>query len=67
MAKAKLTAKQMNERVTIICYGQTETMTRRKAIDKYFEGMMCCEGSEAERYQNIYCQLMQGMKSVSDL
>lgn len=48
------------------CYGKTETMTREEAIDEYYEGMMCCDGSEAERYQTIYCQLMEGLTDVSD-
>ena len=61
-----LTGKQLKERVKVICYGQMERMTRKEAIDKYFEGMTVCEGSEAERYKNIYCQLMLGYKTVSD-
>ena len=48
------------------CYRQKETMTRKEAIDKYYEGMMCCEGGEGERYQTIYCQLMEGLTNVSD-
>lgn len=48
------------------CYGKAETMTREEAIDEYYEGMMCCDGSEAERYQTIYCQLMEGLTDVSD-
>lgn len=69
MAKKKseqLTEKQMNESVKIICYRRLETMKRKDAIDKYFEAMMECEGSEAERYKNIYCQLMLGEKTASD-
>ena len=62
----QLTEKQMKERVKVICYGKMERMTRKEAIDKYFDGMMCCEGSEGERYKNIYCQLMLGEKTASD-
>ena len=50
----------------IYCYGRLERMTRKEAIDKYFEGMMECDGSEAERYKRIYCQLMLGSKKVTD-
>lgn len=60
------TKKQLAEQVTVTCNRKTEKMTRGKAIDEFFEGMMCCDGSEAERYQTIYCQLMEGMTLVSD-
>lgn len=60
------TKKQLQEEVTVTCYNETEKMTRGKAIDFYFEGMMCCEGSEGERYKTIYCQLMEGKTNVSD-
>lgn len=62
----QFTKKQLKEQVRVTCYGKTETMTREEAIDEYYEGMMCCDGSEAERYQTIYCQLMEGLTDVSD-
>lgn len=62
-----LTKKQMNEKVKVTCYGQTEVMTRKEAIDEYYEGMLCCDGSEAERYTTIYCQLMEGCMECSDV
>lgn len=52
--------------VTITCYGETEQMERKDAIKLYLEGMMACEGSEQERYTNIYCQLMAGEKVCKD-
>lgn len=52
--------------VRITCYGQTEVMERSKAIAKYKEGMLMCEGSEAERYTNIYYQLIDGETECSD-
>lgn len=60
---AKKTTK--NEMVTIVCGGQIERMTRQEGINKYYECMLCCEGSEGERYKSIYCQLMEG-KTVCD-
>ena len=66
MNMKRLTKKQLDEKVKITCYRQTETMTRRDAIEEYYEGMMCCDGSEAERYTTIYCQLMEGLKVCSD-
>jgi len=67
MAK-QLTEKQMNEKVTIICYRKKETMKRKDAIDFYLEGMMSCDpgSSECGRYTTIYCQLMEGNKQCSD-
>ena len=56
----------MNEKVWITCYRKKEEMTRKEAIDKYYEGMMYCDGSERERYTRIYCQLMEGFRQVSD-
>lgn len=56
----------MSDIVTIVCYGQEEKMTRKKALEKYFNGMMCCEGSERDRYTDIYIQLKQGNMVVSD-
>ena len=58
--------KQEKDIVTIICYGQVEKMEREQALDKYFDCMMMCEGSEGERYKNIYCQLKQGEKVCVD-
>ena len=57
---------KINDIVIITCYGQTETMHRQDAIAEYQEAMMCCEGSEAERYSNIYFQLLEGRKHCSD-
>ena len=62
----QLSKKQLAEQVTVTCYRRREVMTREQAIDEFYEGMMCCEGSEAERYQRIYCQLMEGLTEVSD-
>lgn len=62
----QFTKKQLRQQVTVTCYGQKETMNREEAIDKYYEGMIVCDGSEAERYQSIYCQLMDGETEVSD-
>lgn len=55
-----------NDIVTITCYGVTEKIKRQDAIEKYLEGMMCCDGSERERYTNIYIQLIAGNKHCTD-
>lgn len=62
----QLTKAQLAERVTVTCYGRKESMTREQAIDKYYEGMCYCEGSERERYTNIYVKLMGGETEVND-
>ena len=60
------TQKELQVKVRVTCYRKTETMTRGEAIDEYYEAMLCCEGSEGERYTTIYCQLMEGLTEVSD-
>ena len=45
--------------VKVLCYRQvTEYPTRQEAIDEFKSGMMCSEGSERERYTNIYLSLI---------
>jgi len=47
--------------VTVKCYGKEEKWaSRQEAMNFYVEGMMCCEGSERDRYVNIYCDLVEG-------
>ena len=62
----QLTKKQLNEQVQVTCYGKTETMRRKDAIDKFYEGARCCDGCESERYFNIYQQLMDGEMHAYD-
>ena len=58
--KPKRKRPSLDDIVTITCYNQTEEMVRRDAIKFYAEGMACCEGSERDRYTDIYLQLMDG-------
>jgi hypothetical protein len=57
----------MKDIVKVTCYGTTKEYERQDAIKKFLEGMMFCEGSERERYVNIYLGLMKGCKEVSDV
>ena len=57
---------KMSENVKITCYNKTRTMTRREAMEFYYEGMCCSEGSEHERYETIFFQLMTGHTECSD-
>lgn len=53
--------------VKITCYGQTKVWDdRQEAIKEFLEGMACCEGSERERYTNIYLQLIEGCVECED-
>lgn len=53
--------------VKITCYGQTKVWDdRQEAIKEFLEGMACCEGSERDRYTNIYMQLIAGCTECED-
>ncbi len=56
----------MKDLVKITCYRQTEVMERKDAIAKYLEAMAWSDGSERDRYVNIYLGLISGEKEVSD-
>jgi len=54
---------------TITCYGKTKRYpeSKRKEMMQEFKlGMIACEGSERERYTNIYLDLASGAKSCTD-
>ena len=53
--------------VTIHVYNTMKKMTRKEAIAKYLEGMRECEGSERERYTNIYFDLIDGKMECFDI
>ena len=61
-----LALNKLNEQVTVTCYNQTETKTRREALEEYYEGMRCSEGAEHERYETIFFQLLEGYTECSD-
>lgn len=53
--------------VKVICYGQEKIWdSRSEAIKYYAEAMAMCEGSERERYSNIYSQLIDGCSVCHD-
>lgn len=55
-----------NDIVHVTCYNKRKEYKRQEALDFFFEGMMCSEGSERDRYTNIYEQLMLGYKECYD-
>ena len=53
--------------VLITCYGETTAWASRKtAKEFYIQGMLACEGSERERYTNIFLGLESGLITCSD-
>jgi len=62
-----LMATEKKSLIHITCYGETETWTdREQAKAFYLEGMMNSEGSERDRYTDIYTQLCEGLTECSD-
>ena len=57
---------KLDEQVTTICYGNKRQRTRREALEFYYEAMLNSEGSEHERYETIFFQLMQGRMTATD-
>lgn len=54
---------------TITCYGKTKTYaeSERKVMTKGFKkAMIVCDGSERDRYANIYLDLVSGAKHCTD-
>lgn len=52
--------------VRVTCYRQTKTWEREDAIAFYLDCMMNSEGSERDRYCEIYYQLINGAKEARD-
>lgn len=59
-------ARKKVDLVVVTCYGESKVWERKDAIHYYSQGAMFCEGSEAERYWNIYGQLINGAKEAYD-
>lgn len=54
---------------TVTSYGKTKEYPesqRKKMIKEFETAMLCCDGSEAERYRNIYGDLVAGEKECMD-
>ena len=53
--------------ITVICYGSKHTYTSKAAaLRTYKEGVLACEGAEAERYEGIVQQLKAGFTTCYD-
>lgn len=58
---------QVYDSVFVICYGKKKMWHNRKdAIEFYLKAMMSSEGSERERYNNIYLDLISGESVCRD-
>ena len=56
----------LTDMVSVTCYGRKQTYTRKDALQEFAEGMACSEGSEHERYETIFFQLLNGEKNCTD-
>ena len=53
--------------VTTVCYGKEQLWDRRDdAIEFFSQAMAASEGSEHQRYYNIYAMLLSGEKTCID-
>ena len=53
--------------VKTICYGEEQVWeSRRAAMDYFFDAMMGSDGSEKQRYTNVYTKLLMGWEVCSD-
>jgi hypothetical protein len=52
--------------VKVVCYGSAKMYERQKAIDEFTMAVLCCEGSERDRYCCILSGLRSGLKEVTD-
>ena len=54
--------------VICVCYGHEHKFNSTKEAKAFFlDCMMGSEGSERERYTNIYCQLEEGQTYCTDM
>ena len=53
--------------VKTICYGEEQVWdSRKEAMDYFFEAQLGSDGSEKERYTNVYTKLLMGWEVCSD-
>lgn len=54
-------------KITTVCYGKEDTWETKKAAEQFFlQAMMGSDGSERDRYINIYIKLQMGMDFCTD-
>jgi len=53
--------------VTVLCYGKKRYFHNREDAEKqYLEAMAMSEGSERNRYTEVYLQLKEGLSFCTD-
>ena len=58
---------EMDKKVITVCYGKKDEWNSRKEAEAFFlEAMMGSDGSERDRYTNIYIKLQMGMEFCTD-
>lgn len=54
-------------KIVTVCYGKEESWESKEAAGQFFlQAMMGSDGSERERYTNIYIKLQMGMTFCTD-
>lgn len=54
-------------KITTVCYGKEDTWATKEAAEQFFlQAMMGSDGSERDRYTNIYIKLQMGMTCCTD-
>ena len=55
------------DKIVTVCYGKEESWESKEAAEQFFlQAMMGSDGSERERYTNIYIKLQMGMTFCTD-
>ena len=55
------------DKITTVCYGKEETWKTKEAAEQFLlQAMMGSDGSERDRYTNIYIKLQMGMTCCTD-
>ncbi len=57
---------KLDEIVYVTCYGKRKQYTRRNALKFFYEALQGSDGSERERYETIFFQLLEGNIECSD-
>ena len=53
--------------ITTVCYGEVrEWDERAEARNNFLEAMMNSDGSERERYSNVYFKIIRGLDCCTD-
>lgn len=54
-------------KITTVCYGKEDTWETKGAAEQFFlQAMMGSDGSERNRYTNIYIKLQMGLTYCTD-